>query len=582
MKPSMVKAGLYTAVTAAAFSTVAGLVPAVAQGSPVTPELPQRLAGKTVFLDPGHQGPNHNQDVARQVDDGRGGTKECQTSGMTTVNGVPEHTVNWNVAQLVRTSLEGLGARVVLSRPDDTGWGGCVDDRAKAANQSGADVAISIHADSAPATARGFHLIVPQLPVPDAKVTQVQSGAGLAASRAMRDAYVQAGFPVAAYNGADQGLQTRADVAGPALTTVPDVFLEMGNGANVEDAALLESPEGQLRHAVTITTGVVSYLLNLPVPATATDQVVGDSAAPPAQPALRVPPELPDIPGLSELLGMVPGAQPNSDERKVDPQAPGQAEKPGAQADKPAAPADKPAEQPAAPAPADKAAPAEQPAAPAPSQESSTVDPQSVPAPGADSKAGQGATPEASVAPQAAVPGQVAPAAPQAAPAEPAAPQAAPAEPAPAPEIEKVLPVPDKQVPAVRPIAAPLKANPPAPVHPDAIKPGFAAPAAVNPLLPNVAAPGAAIPNAAAPGATVPGAASPGAQSNPGVKTPGEKSTDVLDIESMSSLMQTAVKLLGPLAKMIMGQDGVASDLINVAYSLVSVLSSSLLSAPAK
>ncbi|MBF6150445.1 N-acetylmuramoyl-L-alanine amidase, partial [Nocardia nova] len=125
---------------------------------------------------------------------------------------------------------------------------------AAAANQSGADVAVSIHADSAPAELRGFHLIVPELPVPDAKATEVQGGPGLAASQAMRDAYVRAGFPIASY-GWNEGLKTRADIAGPALTHVPDVFLEMGNGANPEDARLLESPEGQLRHAVAITTG---------------------------------------------------------------------------------------------------------------------------------------------------------------------------------------------------------------------------------------------------------------------------------------------------------------------------------------
>ncbi|WP_433600545.1 hypothetical protein ACQPXH_01395 [Nocardia sp. CA-135953] len=53
-------------------------------------------------------------------------------------------------------------------------------------------------------------------------------------------------------------------MAGPALTTVPDVFIEMGNGANVEDAALLESPEGQVKHALAITTGLVGFLLGAP------------------------------------------------------------------------------------------------------------------------------------------------------------------------------------------------------------------------------------------------------------------------------------------------------------------------------
>ncbi|MET7767815.1 N-acetylmuramoyl-L-alanine amidase [Nocardia sp. NPDC005366] len=259
MKPNIIKAGICTAVTAAVVVTFSGIT-ATALAEPVSPDATV-LAGRTVFLDPGHAGSNHTENLSRQVDNGRGGTKDCQTTGMTSLNGVPEHTINWNVAQLVKTSLESIGARVVLSRQDDTGWGGCVDDRARAANESGAAVAVSIHADSAPAQAKGFHLIVPQLPIPNAKADQVQSTEGLAASKAVRDAYVQAGFQPADYAGAQDGLQTRADIAGPALTTVPDVFLEMGNGANSDDAAMLESPDGQLRHAIAITTGLVTYLL---------------------------------------------------------------------------------------------------------------------------------------------------------------------------------------------------------------------------------------------------------------------------------------------------------------------------------
>jgi N-acetylmuramoyl-L-alanine amidase len=278
MKPSIIKAGICTAVTAAVTVTLSGLLPVTAQAAPSALDMSQKLAGKTVFLDPGHQGSNHSQDLARQVSDGRGGTKDCQTTGMTTMNGVPEHTITWNVAQVVKTSLETLGAHVVLSRQDDVNWGGCVDDRARAASQSGADVAVSIHADSAPAQDRGFHLIIPELPIPNLIVDQAQSGAGLAASKSVRDAYRDAGFPPANYGGVVDGLQTRSDIAGPALTTVPLVFLEMGNGANPEDAALLETPDGQLKHAIALTTGVVGYLLGAPQPGSAPDQQASQTA----------------------------------------------------------------------------------------------------------------------------------------------------------------------------------------------------------------------------------------------------------------------------------------------------------------
>ncbi|MGX1773316.1 N-acetylmuramoyl-L-alanine amidase [Nocardia brasiliensis] len=288
-QPSIIKAGVASAVTAAVTVTLSGLVPGTATAGPAFPEMAKKLTGKTVFLDPGHQGPGHGENVAKQVSDGRGGMKDCQTTGMTTVHGVPEHTINWNVAQLVQTSLESLGARVVLSRQDDQGWGGCIDERAAAANKSGADVAVSIHADSAPADQRGFHLIVPELPIPDAMIDKVQSGAGLAASKAMRDAYLQSGFVPAPYASAD-GLMARRDIAGPALTKIPDVFIEMGNGANLDDAAQLESQEGQLKHAITITTGLVSYLLGPP----GTTPASADNAPAPQPDPSPVPAAAPD------------------------------------------------------------------------------------------------------------------------------------------------------------------------------------------------------------------------------------------------------------------------------------------------
>ncbi|WP_345345351.1 N-acetylmuramoyl-L-alanine amidase [Rhodococcus olei] len=262
----MPKVSLFAGLAATALT--AALLPGTALAAPevAAPEaVSTPLAGKTIFLDPGHQGTGHNEDLSRQVPDGRGGTKDCQTTGMTSLGGTPEHTITWDVSQLVKAGLEKLGATVELSRQDDTGWGGCVDERARAAGASGADLAVSIHADSTATgedtAKRGFHLIVPTLPIPDPKVDAVQSGPGLAASRAIRDAYVKGGFTPANYAGVVDGIQTRSDIAGPALTTVPLAFVEMGNGSNPEDAAVLDSQDGRLKHAVAIIVGAVDYLM---------------------------------------------------------------------------------------------------------------------------------------------------------------------------------------------------------------------------------------------------------------------------------------------------------------------------------
>ena len=238
-----------------------------AMAAPTAPAAPSAtgnsLAGKTVFLDPGHQGGSAGHSLSAQVPDGRGGKKDCQTTGATGVNGAAEHTVNWQISQLVKAGLESQGARVVLSRPDDTGWGGCVAERAAAASRSGAAGAVSLHADSttagADAAKKGFHMIVPALPLPDAKANAVQGGQGRKASDIMRDAFVKAGFPPANYAGVNNGIQTRSDIAAVNLTTVPAVFIEMGNLSNPTEAAALAGHDGQLKYAMAITNGILNY-----------------------------------------------------------------------------------------------------------------------------------------------------------------------------------------------------------------------------------------------------------------------------------------------------------------------------------
>ncbi|GAA3032588.1 hypothetical protein GCM10010528_12170 [Gordonia defluvii] len=276
MRKTMTTIALFAAVSASvALAPTSQAAPGPAAPTPAaptpaapTPAAPapagKKLSGKTVFLDPGHQGSAAGYSLSKPVPDGRGGMKPCQTTGATGVNGVMEHTVNWQVAQLVKGALESQGARVVLSRNDDTGWGGCIDERAAAANRSGANVAISIHADSSSTGSdpgkSGFHMIVPRLPVPDKQADAVQRGEGRKASTTMRDAFKKAGFSPSNYVGAVDGIQERSDIAGPNTTHVPLVFVEMGNMANPTEVKALSAHDGQLTYATAITDGALNYL----------------------------------------------------------------------------------------------------------------------------------------------------------------------------------------------------------------------------------------------------------------------------------------------------------------------------------
>ena len=71
------------------------------------------LAGEVVGIDPGHNGSNDGS-IGRQVPTGRGGTKDCQTSGTATNAGYMEHTFTWDTALRLRAALNALGVRTAL------------------------------------------------------------------------------------------------------------------------------------------------------------------------------------------------------------------------------------------------------------------------------------------------------------------------------------------------------------------------------------------------------------------------------------------------------------------------------------
>src|ERR1700750_983439 len=110
-----------------------------------------------VFLDPGHNGAN-DASLTKQVPTGRGGTKDCQTSGTATDDGYPEHTFNCDTVLRIRQELTALGVRTAMSRGNDDEVAACVDERAAMANALAPNAIVSIHADGGPAPGRGFHV----------------------------------------------------------------------------------------------------------------------------------------------------------------------------------------------------------------------------------------------------------------------------------------------------------------------------------------------------------------------------------------------------------------------------------------
>lgn len=236
-----------TAAAAAALLVAASFASAPASAAPVS------IAGMIVFLDPGHNGAN-DASLTKQVPTGRGGTKDCQTSGTTTDDGYPEHTFNWETVLRIRQELTALGVRTAMSRGDDSSVAPCVDARAEMANALKPDAIVSIHADGGPASGRGFHVNYSAPPL-----NPVQAGPSVQFAQTMRDQLKAAGFVPATYIGQD-GLYPRADLAGLNLAQYPSVLVELGNMKNAADTALIESPEGRQKYADAVVRGIAGFL----------------------------------------------------------------------------------------------------------------------------------------------------------------------------------------------------------------------------------------------------------------------------------------------------------------------------------
>ncbi len=232
-------------VISAAIVVLAYLDPATAQAS--------SIEGMSVFLDPGHNGSN-DASMSSQVTDGRGGTKQCQTTGTSTSDGYAEHSFNWDVAMRVRAALEQMGVHTQLSRADDASVAPCVDQRAAAANAMHPDADVSIHADGGPSAGHGFHVNYSAPPLNGA-----QRGPAMQLAATMRDSMIAAGLQPSTYIGSD-GLYGRPDLAGLNFAEYPAVLVETGNMRNAGEAAAMETADGRQRYADAITAGIVGFL----------------------------------------------------------------------------------------------------------------------------------------------------------------------------------------------------------------------------------------------------------------------------------------------------------------------------------
>jgi N-acetylmuramoyl-L-alanine amidase len=217
-----------------------------------------RLAGTTIAIDPGHNGGNaaNAARINRQVNAGTL-RKACDTVGAATAGGYTEAAHNLDVALRLERVLREAGARVVLTRRTNRGWGPCITSRAAIGNRAHADAAVSIHADGGPPGGRGFHVIYP----PAIRgLTDDIAAESQRLALAVRAAYARTTrMPYSNYTGRD-GLARRRDLGGLNLSDVPKVFLEAGNMRNAADARLLSGTRFRQLEARALADALAAFL----------------------------------------------------------------------------------------------------------------------------------------------------------------------------------------------------------------------------------------------------------------------------------------------------------------------------------
>jgi N-acetylmuramoyl-L-alanine amidase len=256
-QPAPAATGTRTLERTTAHSTLVAPPATTAAADPAPPR-PAPLAGRTITVDPGHDGGNftHPREIARLVPDGNG-EKECDTTGTAAPDGYRESDFNWSVALRLRALLQAGGARVVMTRTSNSGVGPCVNERAAIGNRARSDAAISIHADGGPPGGSGFAVLVPA-PIPSGG-----DGAIIAPSRRLgsdvRAGLLAIGLHTSTYDG-HNGIAPRTDLGGLNLSRVPKVFIEVANMQNHADEAPMERPAYRERVARALTAALERFL----------------------------------------------------------------------------------------------------------------------------------------------------------------------------------------------------------------------------------------------------------------------------------------------------------------------------------
>ena len=224
-----------------------------------------------VAIDPGHQGSWVDMSAKEPSAPGSSVMKAKATAGTTgRYSGTPEYELNLAIGLKLRDQLQARGYKVIMTREDnDTAISN--SERAKLANESGADCVIRLHADGADNS--GVHGASVLVPSSDNKYVGSLHEESQDLGKDIIDSYCKAtGIK-------NNGISLRDDLSGTNWSKIPVALLELGFMSNKSDDLKMDDDSFRKKMVKGIADGIDRYFEDHPTSYEgAAEQSGGDSS----------------------------------------------------------------------------------------------------------------------------------------------------------------------------------------------------------------------------------------------------------------------------------------------------------------
>lgn len=214
-----------------------------------------RLTGKTIVIDPGHGSKDvkvpgtdktylETSEKSKPNDDGSADT-QLDTGGAP-----DEYPINWDVAQKLKSKLEGKGAKVILTK-DSADANAGNQERAKVANDNNADMMIRLHCDDSSSRSTGAFYCMPE----DTSEYFTES-----VKNTTKDYSEKIVTKVSEATGVTANEPILEPLTGAYWSKVPSVLIEMGNLSDATEKSNLQNEDFQNKLATGMMEGILSCI----------------------------------------------------------------------------------------------------------------------------------------------------------------------------------------------------------------------------------------------------------------------------------------------------------------------------------